>query len=701
MTLKSFSLSIASLLSKFTHKDILLITALKNTHLFDHLSKEQFSGLVAGVKTIHYSAGSVILQQNQLGDHFYIIKSGSVRIYFINDNTEVALARLEPGDYFGEQALLDEAAGKRSASAKTLKKTTLYAIPHAIYSKIVESSVKEKLKRVGEEQLIDKLSKQLQTFSAIPPDFLHDFAGKVIHYAKGDVIFKLNDPADNAYFILSGSVGIEFAEKTDKEHFIQLGPGQLFGEVGALQGTLRAGTAKAADQLTVLAFSVEAFKKMHAAFPELSQLVSTMANVYRIPQRGTVSLYHGRFLEMPAVSAVYQLENGASVVSSKVVGKPLFTMAFNHVEGTEILRYRHGKTIRRELVLKENKIIRLMSVGEWEDLEEACDLLLSAKAMTQQQIRLFSQEGILSKAKQKIVSTAGKNEILCHCMQVTQGSIYDIIQGGVGEVSEVSKLTGAGTVCGSCRPKMVELLGMKAWVPAKLIQMIPLNAEIRAFRFRPTESFPHNYEPGQHIVVQAFIDNQFISRSFTLTSVSGQNDYVEIIVKREPKGYFSQWLFAHADDCPLIRISAPQGNFQLKANHTVPVVCFVGGIGVTPALAFARAISLHHPHQHLHIDYSAHSQADFIMQNEFLQLMEQRETMMVKCRVTQEKGRLQFEDVKMLVQHFKNADFYICGPKSFEQSIIAMLDKLNVPQDKISTEQFIHAGGPVEMQKEV
>jgi len=68
------------------------------------------------VKT--HSKSEVIFQQNAKGKEMYVIYSGKVRLVLTTpDGREKVLGVLEPGEFFGEMALIDFGANIRSATA--------------------------------------------------------------------------------------------------------------------------------------------------------------------------------------------------------------------------------------------------------------------------------------------------------------------------------------------------------------------------------------------------------------------------------------------------------------------------------------------------------------------------------------------------------------------------------------------------------
>ncbi|WP_028973640.1 Crp/Fnr family transcriptional regulator [Spirochaeta cellobiosiphila] len=70
-----------------------------------------------------YKAGEIIFCEYEPGDAFYLIQSGKVRIVKIMDDIEKTIDILQPGEFFGEMALLEEAP--RSASAITVEDAKL------------------------------------------------------------------------------------------------------------------------------------------------------------------------------------------------------------------------------------------------------------------------------------------------------------------------------------------------------------------------------------------------------------------------------------------------------------------------------------------------------------------------------------------------------------------------------------------------
>ena len=67
-----------------------------------------------------FKAGDFIFFEGDIEAHFYIIESGTVKIFSKNKSGQkVELAKLNPGETFGEFALIDKGARTASAQADT------------------------------------------------------------------------------------------------------------------------------------------------------------------------------------------------------------------------------------------------------------------------------------------------------------------------------------------------------------------------------------------------------------------------------------------------------------------------------------------------------------------------------------------------------------------------------------------------------
>ena len=98
------------------------IKVLKKIPLFGNLSDTELAIIVPLLTEKVYSAGEVLIVQDDLTDNAYIICSGVVRVYRLSEEgEEINIAIIGAGEIVGELSLLDDKP--RSAYVETIQET--------------------------------------------------------------------------------------------------------------------------------------------------------------------------------------------------------------------------------------------------------------------------------------------------------------------------------------------------------------------------------------------------------------------------------------------------------------------------------------------------------------------------------------------------------------------------------------------------
>ena len=292
----------------------------------------------------------------------------------------------------------------------------------------------------------------------------------------------------------------------------------------------------------------------------------------------------------------------------------------------------------------------------------------------------------------------GENDVICRCMSIRRYELKNLQTDKKWrkDIDRIMNGTGGGTVCSGCQLLLREYMGEEVWTPVRLESVTEPAPDIKRFRFVADEPF----EPalaGQYIVVQAYIEGRWEQRNYTLTSPAEEQHYREITVRRKSNGLFSTWLHSLTpdNDTP-IRVSAPMGRFTPNLVGGRPLVCFVGGIGVTPAISFMRTIreGADRPFRPLLVDYSIRKQDDFIL-DAWEEKFVDNEEIKLNFRITGMKKdgsdhlpRLDEKQVIDVVGANKNADYYICGPDEYVKETAQHLGSAGVRKSNINVESF-------------
>lgn len=115
------------------------MVALESTQLFSGLLPSELQILQDATQEFNFQAGQQIFKEGDTGDGLYVVKSGLVQITAIVGGGErKTLSRVEPGEIFGEMAVLGSSS--RSASASAEVDTQVYFIPRAQLISLFEKS---------------------------------------------------------------------------------------------------------------------------------------------------------------------------------------------------------------------------------------------------------------------------------------------------------------------------------------------------------------------------------------------------------------------------------------------------------------------------------------------------------------------------------------------------------------------------------
>jgi small-conductance mechanosensitive channel/CRP-like cAMP-binding protein len=123
--------------------------------LFEPLSSEEKEEVARRLHDLTYASGEWIIRQGDPGDSMFFIRSGEIRIIVEEDGVVQQIARLSPGQYFGEMALLT--GEDRSATAVAGGDVRLLELRKGAFSGILLENPKiaEEISRVLAERKQD------------------------------------------------------------------------------------------------------------------------------------------------------------------------------------------------------------------------------------------------------------------------------------------------------------------------------------------------------------------------------------------------------------------------------------------------------------------------------------------------------------------------------------------------------------------
>jgi|GEM_PF-1703153 len=654
--------------------------------------------LKAQCEKVQFSAGEVILHEGDTADAAYVLLHGSVQIYKKKSNGEqLFLHQVQPGSLFGEQALIY--AQNRNASARAQTTVEALRLPEQAFLAAVatDPQVHKRLVLLGDEQLQENLSRESSILKSMKLDGGPNQSARERTLKGSEVLFRQGDEARHVYVILSGRAAVYQNKDGAQILLAQMTAGQTIGELALMRKAPRAATVIAEGTLRLYEIDADYFRELTGSSEELQHHLQVLEKVYILPRRGFVTQYTGDYLGREAFNTLYDLSNGTRFVASNVIGESVSNLERVQTDKEQAmpvttLRYADiARAIERELRLNEtSQIWGLTAFGSWSELPELYAMAMDGVALDASQIEQFERTGSVGVSTQPD-NNRSQDSILCQCINVKRQAVRSAIMQGADTLETLQKTTRCGTICGGCVPQLRQLLGDPSGVAVRIKEEIDVCEGIKTLKLEPLNRQVQPSLSGQHVVIEAEINGQWVSRPYTLSApVSG--GYYEVTIKREALGQFSRWMFDERPADTQLKVSPPQGNFYWEPNKS-PVICLVAGIGITPALAICRTFVESNISDRLHIDYSARGVLDFAYASELTEATQTHTNITLKLRATSVESRLNLEELEGLEASMGNAHYYLCGPQSYLDGITELLARAGVGAERVHSEVFVHVGG--------
>lgn len=152
----------------------------------------------------------------------------------------------------------------------------------------------------------------------------------------------------------------------------------------------------------------------------------------------------------------------------KVVGTKVFSMGPMGANSVRNYGYSHvykddDKGIYRKILVHRNRIAGAIGIGEWNETVRLQTAIGSRQLIWPWQLLRFVRTGLLWPAEEtRGVAAWPAGAVVCQCTGITRGAISEAIALGARGCDEVTRATGASSVCGSCKPLVEDLLGSGA-----------------------------------------------------------------------------------------------------------------------------------------------------------------------------------------------------------------------------------------------
>ncbi len=227
----------------------------------------------------HAPAGEIIYAEGGPGDALYLVDTGRVEIISSVTRRAEVLARLGPGGFFGEMALL---TGKsRTTGARTVGDTNLWTLYRTDFDELVATypalgqALSQTLgERLGEANsaFIDKHLRKISLFAGLTAEQLAEIADTLFpaRYRRDEIIYQVGSRGDRLHLIESGVV----QQSTPDGLVAELSDGDFFGASALLTGDPHGTTTLAKTDVELWGLNRDEFESLMMKHPVMGMNLS-------------------------------------------------------------------------------------------------------------------------------------------------------------------------------------------------------------------------------------------------------------------------------------------------------------------------------------------------------------------------------------------------------------------------------------------
>jgi ATP-binding cassette subfamily B protein len=177
----------------------------------------------------------------------YVLSEGSARVVVDNMGKEMTLARLQPGDWFGESALLNETV--RNATVRASEKTRALFLDAVVFAALLasEPGVREAVVAQARAHQLDRLLRMHAAFEDLSAEDTARIEPrlKVEEVAAGTEVVHQGAPGERLFIVESGRLEAVRSDNGTEAQIGFLSTGDLFGERSLVTGEPCAATVRA------------------------------------------------------------------------------------------------------------------------------------------------------------------------------------------------------------------------------------------------------------------------------------------------------------------------------------------------------------------------------------------------------------------------------------------------------------------------
>jgi len=238
----------------------LLLDCLSRNVIFATMEEDKLREIAAAMARYEVPGNCNIIEQDTLGDNFYVLSRGRVTISVKSEFVE----EVGPGGSFGELALLYECP--RAATVRSIEPCLLWAVDRNYFKRFIVTAVDS-----AHGEMVKFLRDRVNVLSNLDDGQLAMIATLLVpaSFEAGTKILSEGDPGTTFYIIREGEVAV--TRRGMAENLANLGAGEYFGETALMTMAPRTSSVTATSEVLCMVLDHTSFAEHFGSLKALLQ----------------------------------------------------------------------------------------------------------------------------------------------------------------------------------------------------------------------------------------------------------------------------------------------------------------------------------------------------------------------------------------------------------------------------------------------
>ena len=219
-------------------------------------------------------------------------------------------------------------------------------------------------------------------------------------------------------------------------------PGACAGELSLITGAPRSSTVRAEGKVRALFIDKAGFLSVYASSEAFREYLSTLQRFYQLPDKGLVYRQVAVFEGASCLQSTYELDGQRRIVCTSAPERRLHVVQRQQLEVD-----RRGVPLAARIV------------GDFDDLQLLYGCFFAGLPLPDSVGAELERTGRLRLNARQLSRL--DDGMVCTCMEVSEAQIRRVVRTYSPTVERLEEMLGCGTVCGSCRFHLEELVAAK------------------------------------------------------------------------------------------------------------------------------------------------------------------------------------------------------------------------------------------------